>query len=173
MRHAIAFVMSLATLQPISRAAQLPAAAFDDTPAPPLHIVIAYDERTAYRRAMRLLASSLCDCTDGAEVRPLPWRFAEMRGQPWRARSLADAEGADLIVVATAGLVPIPAQAIEWLENAFAARVGQATSVMALYERDADFERFGALCEVLVRGAAEQAGLQFIEPARLASAFPR
>lgn len=149
------------------------ASAADDIPPPPLNILIAYDEAVAYRGAMRLLANALCDYTNVSEVRPLPWRFDEVRLQPWRGRSLANAAGADVFLVATTGTAPIPCAVMEWLEACFAARNGAATAVLALYDRERDFQRFGALCEVLVRAAAETAGLQFIEPARLAAACPR
>lgn len=140
----------------------------DDVPALPLNIAILYDDQTAYRRAMRVLADMLCERVSEPDVKPLPWRFEELRFAPWRERTLADAMEADFFVVATAGRRPVAAHVIEWLEEAFERRHQAAPTVTVVYDPDDDLHYFGSLCETLVRHQAESAGLTFLAQDHLA-----
>jgi hypothetical protein len=149
------------------------ATAFDDVPPSPLTIAILYDEQPAYRHALRMLATALCGRANEAEVRPLPWRFDDLRRGHRREQTLAEAADADVFVVATAGLRPVAAQVIEWIEQAFEHRHEIAPTVTVIYDAENDVNYFGALCETLVRHEAETAGLNFVAPDQLAAACLR
>ncbi|HVS52135.1 MAG TPA: hypothetical protein VHD62_07235 [Opitutaceae bacterium] len=142
----------------------------DDVPPPPMNIVILYDDQTAYRRAMHLLADMLAGRANESAVRPLPRRFEELRFHPWRERAQNAAAEAEIFIIATSAKAPLPTHVTEWLSEAFAGRSVATAGVSVVYDADEDVHYFGALCETLVRHEADVAGLPFLEPGQLAIA---
>jgi hypothetical protein len=139
----------------------------DDVPAPPLEIVVLYDNRGSFRRAMHVLASSLNERIDTSDVCLLPWRFAEMQIDPWRERALNDAADADVLVVSAAGDGVLSAIVVEWIVSSLTRRGGRSTKVMLVHGTDEDEPRYESSCSQLVRRMVAFPGVEFIGPERL------
>jgi hypothetical protein len=92
-----------------------PAAACDDVPAPPLNIIILHEDRSGHEAALELLREVLIEKSGESEVRPMAWRFDELRGPLMRARALEAAASGEIFVIAASCARPIPSHVIEWL----------------------------------------------------------
>ncbi len=126
-----------------------------------LNVLIAHDDEAAYRRALRLLASTvLCTHCEGTLVQPLPWRFNELGVDSWRWRAAADAPRAEIIIVSTSACAELPEAVSVWLDQCFAVRRQQPTAVIALC---AELNDLVVPWRRKVRTAAEAAGLDFLE----------
>jgi len=144
------------------------APAFHDAAPPPLNVAIIYDHQTAYRRAVRLLASTLVGCESAEEIRPRPWRCEELQANASAKLALTDAAETDVFLISTAAHVELPAGVLGWLEVAFKRRDGRPTAVMALFNGEDDPHGCGEASARRVREIAGAARLHFLEPASLA-----
>jgi hypothetical protein len=133
-----------------------------------LNVVIVYDHQTAYRRAIRLLASTLVGHEPAVEIRPRPWRCEELQASAAAQLALSVAADADVFLVSTAARAELSAGVLGWLEEAFRRRDGRLTAVMALFDHDDDPHSCGENSARRVRDVAGAAGLHFLEPASLA-----
>lgn len=128
----------------------------------PLRVIIAYDERSAYRRAMRMLANTFCNDFQTSDIRPLPWRFDELALPPWRKHATADATHADIFVVSTSGTLPEVVK--EWLHSCFAVRRARPTAIVLLSDQNPETNPSECGCRQFLQRAAAAAGLDFLEP---------
>ncbi len=135
----------------------------DNSENPPLHVLIAYDDVAAYRRAMRTLANVFCDQVEADDLRPLPWRFEELSFAVWRRQATVDVSRADMVFVSMSAEGGLPDYVASWLEECFVLRAGQATAVMALCEPRSP----EAPCRRFLRRAAVAAGLDYLETAAM------
>jgi hypothetical protein len=139
----------------------------DDELAPPLEIVVLYDNRSSFRRAMHVLAGALNERIDTSDVCLLPWRFAEMQIDPWRDRALNDAADADVLVVSAAGDGVLPAIVVEWVVESLTRRGGRSTKIVLVHGTDEDERCYESSCSQLVRRMAVFPSVEFIGPERL------
>ena len=146
-----------------------PDTAATDVP-PPLRVMIAYDDHVAYRRALRLLANTLAEDSDGAALQPSVWRFDELALGPFGTRARRDASEAEIFVISTSNEDELPAETDAWLDECFALRRNRATAVVALPSPAAGSRQTAGAFRARVFGAAKRAGLDFIlaDPADLA-----
>lgn len=132
----------------------------EDTDPQALHVIIVHDDHAAYMRALRMLTSTFFGRPEASAMRLLPWRFDELDNDPWRRRATADAPRAEVFVVSASSCRELPEKVNAWLHECFALRQNQRTAVIALGERQNDFEvpwrRF-------LREAAVAAGWDFVE----------
>jgi hypothetical protein len=133
-----------------------------------LNVAIIYDHQTAYRRAIRLLASTVVGDEAAVDIRPSPWRCEELQASASASRALTDAAEADVFLVSTAARRELSAGVLGWLEEAFRRRDGRPTAVMALFDREDDPHGCGENSSRRIREIAAVTRLHFLEPAYLA-----
>ncbi len=125
-----------------------------------LPVLILHEDRESYIRALRMLANTFYGQPEAATLRPLPWRFDELTSESWGRRALADAERAQIVIVAASATGPLSEDTRRWIAEALALRRGQSTAVVALGEGD---DAADTPCRSHVRQIAIAAGLDFIE----------
>lgn len=128
-----------------------------------LRVVIAYDDLTAYRQALRALVSLIPNrYYGGMDVSPSLWRFDDLAKAALKARSLLDVEGASVLVVSMSAVGPLPAAVQAWLPACLCQRTEPASSVVVLVEGPGgqagpDSQRYQ-----FVRHMARMSGWEFI-----------
>jgi len=98
-----------------------------------LGVFIAYDDRPAYRRALRTLVNLAKELgEDGTELRPLPWRFDILEQDIWRALAVEDAARAEIVILSMSALVALPEAIRTWLPACLGRRDCSAALVALL-----------------------------------------
>lgn len=124
-----------------------------------MNVLIAYDDPSAYTRAIRTLVRLSSQLDEDLPMQPLPWHFGCLEQSDWRARAMADASKSDMLMVATSGPSGLTRSIQAWLEACLALKRNTATAVVALLggsgESDLQF----------LRQSAGAAGLEFFAPA--------
>ena len=135
-------------------------AAVPDSTEPLLHVIIAHDDHAAYVRALRMLNNTFFGRPKADSLRPLPWRFDELKSDTLKQRALADAPRTAVFVVSVSQSGDLPETVTRWLSDCFALRQNVPSAVIALCDSLNDME---VPWRRLLREATRAAGLDFLE----------
>ncbi len=98
-----------------------------------LRVVIAYDDLSAYRQALRALVSLIPNRYHGGmDVSPSLWRFGDLARADLRPRALTDVAGASVLVVSMSADGPLPPAVQAWLPACLGQRSEPVSSVVVL-----------------------------------------
>ena len=131
----------------------------------PLRVVIAYDEVTAGKRAMRVMSDLGRELGEAVEFQPLPWSFDLLADTDWAEVAADDAINAHILIITTSSADPLPPAVGRWAEAAISRKQGTAAAVVALFGPEERPDGHGSSRLEAIRTAARQAGLDFFAPA--------
>ena len=106
----------------------------DDPDGPaPLNVLIAYEDGSSVRRALRVVCQLANQEGAPVQLQTKFWRFALLENDAFRAEALRDAHQADMIIVSTRDVAALAAPASHWLEEALADRNETQIALLALF----------------------------------------
>ncbi len=129
----------------------------------PLRVVIAYNDLTAGRRAMRLLSNVGKELGGEIEFQPIPWSFDLLEDMDWRDVAASDAVNADILIIATSDADPLPPAVGRWTDTAFRDN-RRSAAVVALFGSEENSDRYGSSRLHAIQTAAHREGLDFFAP---------
>ncbi len=135
-----------------------------DSASRSLRVVIAYEDLAAGKRAMSLISQLGKDFGDDIQFEPLPWSFALLADVDWRTVAACDAVRADILIIATSAVGPLPVAIGRWAEDAIGGKRGTSAAVVALFGPDEYPDGVGSSRLEAIRRMAEGAGLDFFAP---------
>ena len=130
-----------------------------------LHVLIAFDDLPAYKRAVRLLVRVAQQLGGSIDVRPLPWQFDVIESGSWRTLASEQADNSEIVVVSTSRVGSLSGAIREWLRACCADKRESTPLLVAMLgvpdsdgvERMPDTE--------FLRRLAKDAGWGFLSPA--------
>jgi hypothetical protein len=127
--------------------------------APPLNVMIAYQDLSAGKRAMDALEAPASQLGGAFQVRPVLWRFDFLEDPNWRALATADVFGADMLVVSVSCGNDLPSWLQKWICAALSQRRDRAGALVVLLGTEEKAPTDGRLLQV--QEAAREAGWDF------------
>ncbi|MBI3418405.1 MAG: hypothetical protein HY043_24205 [Verrucomicrobia bacterium] len=131
---------------------------------PALRVFIAYNDIAAGKHAMQVVTDLGKSSGDDFEFEPLPWSFEELGDVYWREVAARDAAEADILIIATSGLRPLPPAVEQWAETVINRKRGTSAAIVALFGPEEDPDGAGSTRLEAIQTAAQQAGLDFFAP---------
>jgi hypothetical protein len=142
------------------------------------HVVMAYDDFTAGKRAMDACNFLGFQLGDGVELRSNMWKFDILRHARLYEMAVEDAIEADVIIVANASDAGLPDEVVSWIDAWVPRKRGQTAALVALLDFTGD-SREAARTQALLKRAAAGAKIDFLphgiespEPSARAAATP-
>lgn len=129
-----------------------------------IKFVIAYDDFSAARRGMRVIADMARRAGGETKWCPLPWKFDVLEHPSYRQLAIGDAVNADLIVISTNAPQGLPPAVEVWIKSSLEQKRGDHAAVVALFGPSDHLDQPGSARLQLVRQAAKAAGLDFFAP---------
>jgi len=102
----------------------------------PFSAFIAYPEIAAGRDALGVINEVLRAAPQPHVLEPMLWRFDQLANPRWRARALADAARADVIVLASTAAIGLTPAVENWMQALLAQQLGRRTTIVALLGTD-------------------------------------
>jgi hypothetical protein len=99
----------------------------------PLRVVIAYDGIPAGRRALEMLNRILKQDHEAVHLFPTLWRFDLLDNPESRARAIADALAADLLILSASAPDVIPDTVENWVSVFLSRSRETSTAILALF----------------------------------------
>jgi len=130
-----------------------------------LRVVIAYNDLSSGKRAMRVMTDLGKAFGDAMEFQPLPWSFDLLADLDWRDVAAHDAVNADILIIATGNTNPLPPVVGRWAEDAIGRKQGTNAAVVALLGPEENPDGAGSSRLQAIQTAAQRAGLDFFAPA--------
>jgi hypothetical protein len=141
---------------------------FQPNPTPKraqMYVVIAHDDRRAYRRALRMLVNVARGLRDEeVELHPLPWRFDVLANSCWHALASADFSRAEIVVIAASATAALPDSIQAWLPACLGSRYDTAGAVVTLLGAPGAKDGPDSPQHQFLQKAAHCAGWAFIAP---------
>jgi CheY-like chemotaxis protein len=128
------------------------------------HVVIAYDDVPAGRRAMHTLDNVGHAAGGTLKLCPLLWRFDILEDPGWRTEATIDTQRANLLIISTSSKGDLPAAVKEWVRSCLSQKQGHTAVVVALLGPADDTDVPDSPRVQFLRNAAEAAGLGFFAP---------
>jgi hypothetical protein len=147
------------THKPNSRSAKI-----EEESANEVIVAIAYDDLRAGQWAGRLFSSVAREEAGNLRFRLQPWRFDFLADPEWSRFAAAEAQQADLLVLAVTHSPNLPAAVQRWLNEWFDGKRGDHSALVVLIESDNDSLDSNSSTLQFLRHAAEEAGLDFFTP---------
>lgn len=126
--------------------------------------VIAYDDLSAARRGLRVIADMARRAGGETKWCPLPWKFDVLKNPVYRLLATGDAANADLIMISTNAPHGLPPAVEVWLKSSLEQKRGDRAAVVALLGPSDHLDQPGSARLQFVRQATEAAGLDFFAP---------
>ena len=104
-----------------------------------LRVLIVYDEAAAGRQALGTLTRLLAVDAEPMHLLPALWRFELLDDPHGCQQALADAAGADLLILATHKPDAIPEAVEKWVSAFLAQRRESSTAILALFGAEDDW----------------------------------
>ena len=133
-------------------------------PIPALRVVIAYNDLSAGKLAMRVMTGLGKNFGDDIQFQPLPWSFDLLADVDWRQVAACDMVKADILIIATSDSSPLPPAVGRWAEAAIHSKQGSAAAVVALFGPEENPNGAGSSRLEAIQRAALMAGLDFFAP---------
>jgi hypothetical protein len=130
-----------------------------------LRVVIAYRDLAASQRALRVMADLGQGLGDKMEFHPVPWSFELLADADWSDAASRDAIDADILIIASSSVEPLPPAVARWIETAISHKRGTAAAVVALFGAGENPDASGLSRLAAIQAAARRAGLDFFSPA--------
>lgn len=134
-----------------------------------LDVLILYDDLSAGRNAMRTVGQLTQKLHEDLHLQPVLCRFDLLEDSEWRAKAAAEAQVADILIVASSTRDNVPESLLRWLKSCLLAKRGKPVAVVALFGssptcvREAS-EAAESPAVQLVRSAVRAAGFDFFAP---------
>jgi hypothetical protein len=126
--------------------------------------VIAYDDLSAGRRGMRVIADLARRAGGETKWRLLPWKFDILKNPVYRLLATCDAVKADLIMISTNAAHGLPPAVEVWIKSSLEQKRGDRAAVVALLGPSDHLDQPGSPRLHLVQQATEASGLDFFAP---------
>lgn len=129
-----------------------------------LRVVIAYNEITAGKRAMRVMTDLGRQLGEDINFLPFPWSFDLLSDTDWGEVAAGDAVRADILIIATSSTNPLPPAVGRWTASAISRKQGTAAAVIALFGPEENPDGADSSRLEIIQSAAREAGLAFFAP---------
>jgi hypothetical protein len=141
--------------------------------APPreIEIVFLYDDFSAGKDAIQVVAGAFNRLDGAAEFRPRLWRFDLLRDPEWFSSALAESRDADIFVVATRSRTGLNSEVRTWLESRFAQEHQASGALVAMLGPFEDPDRSDSPRFQMLQTLAHDAGFAFLAPAPSSRSF--
>jgi len=131
----------------------------------PLVAIIVYDKGAAYRRGLHLLVNLDRVVGGGIDVRPLPWRIAELDFADQQTLALENARAADMVIISVTGPVELPETLRRWLLSCRPTRADRPNLlIVALLGNSEAMDPPETPRHQFLKRAADEAGFHFLAP---------
>jgi hypothetical protein len=93
-------------------------------------VLIVYDDLAAGKNAVQVLNKVFQRCSEIPEPQPVVWKSELLEDPEWSSTALADAMKADIVVIATSGVLSGATQ--NWIERCCRSIHGRSAAIIAL-----------------------------------------
>lgn len=131
----------------------------------PLRVVIAYNNRTAGFRAMRMMGDLGRSNGNDGDFHPILWPFELLADEDWGQLAADDALRADVLIIATSCENPLPAAVGRWAESTIRRKQGTAAVVVVLFGSEEHPDGRDSSRLKVIQTAARGAGIEFFASA--------
>ena len=129
-------------------------------------VTIAYDERKSGQRAAQLFSSIGREQAEQLKMAVQPWRFDFLADPDWRKFATAEAQQADILVIAMANPANLSAAVEQWFTSWLRGKRGFHAAVIALVEAETEADSPHSPELNFLEKATKDAGLDFFTPGR-------
>ena len=130
-----------------------------------LEVVIAYEDFSAGKHAMHVLADLCKGLSEDITFRQLLWSFDLLKDPVWNDLAAREGSDADILIITTSSANPLNPFIEQWVEDVISRKKGTAAAVVALFGCAEDPDAPGSSRLESIRTAAKLAGLDFFAPA--------